>query len=86
MLIWLHLQWVRFLRFMVSAMAAVVVRCVDPGLVASNLRTTTGDAHVVLALNERELDVLVAQLRDAKVEMRRWRRDNPVPGTAWYPQ
>lgn len=69
----------------VVVMAAVVVRCVDPGLGVFNLRTTTGDAHVVLALNERELDVLVAQVRDAKAEMRRWRRDNPVPG-AWYPQ
>lgn len=69
----------------VVVMAAVVVRCVDPGLGVFNLRATTGDAHVVLALNERELDVLVAQARDAKAEMRRWRRDNPVPG-AWCPQ
>lgn len=66
-------------------MAAVVVQCVDPGLGVFNLRTTTGDAHVVLAFNEADLDRLMAQARDAKAEMRRWRRDNPAPG-AWYPQ
>lgn len=69
----------------VVVMATVVVRCVNPGLGVFNLQTTTGDAHVVLALNERELDVLVAAMSAAKAEMRRWRRDNPVPDS-WYPQ
>ena len=55
-------------------MAAVVVQCVDPGLGVFNLRATTGDAHVVLAFNEAELDRLMAQARDARADMVRRRR------------
>ena len=60
----------------VVVMAFARIECVDAGLGLFNLRTTTGDAHVVLAFNETELDRLVAQVRDAKASMLRWRREN----------
>ena len=66
-------------------MSSLRVECENPSLGLFNLRTQTGNAFVVLALSESELDALVAQARDAKATMQRWRRDNPVPG-AWYPQ
>lgn len=60
----------------VVVMAFARIECVDAGLGLFNLRATTGDAHVVLAFNETELDRLMAQARDAKVSMLRWRREN----------
>lgn len=53
-------------------MTAVIVRCVEPSLGVYNLRATTGDAHVVLAVSEDELKRLLALARDARAERRRW--------------
>lgn len=58
----------------VVVMAFARIECVEPGLGIFNLRTTTGDSHVVLAFNENELDRLMASARDAKTDMVRRRR------------
>lgn len=53
----------------VVVMAFARIECVDAGLGLFNLRATTGNAHVVLAFNETELDRLMAQARDARADM-----------------
>lgn len=53
-------------------MTAVSVQCVNPNFGLYNLRATTGDAHVVLAVSEDELASLIAAARDARAERARW--------------
>lgn len=54
----------------------VTVQCYSPEVGVFSVFIQTGDARVEAFVSEKELDAIVAQARDAKVSMLRWRREN----------
>lgn len=59
----------------VVVMRRFTVRCYSPVVGVFIVFMQTGDARVEAFVNEEELDTIVAQARDAKASMLRWRRD-----------
>lgn len=57
-------------------MRRFTVRCYSPEVGVFSVFIQTGDARVEAFVSEKELDAIVAQARDAKVSMLRWRREN----------
>lgn len=53
----------------------VKVQCYSPEVGVFSVFLQTGDARVEAFVSEEELDAIVAQARDAKASMLRWRRD-----------
>ena len=53
----------------------VKVQCYSPEVGVFSVFMQTGDARVETFVSEEELDAIVAQARDAKASMLRWRRD-----------
>lgn len=59
----------------VVVMRRFTVRCCSPEVGVFSVFLQTGDARVEAFVSEEELDAIVAQARDAKATMLRWRRD-----------
>ena len=57
-------------------MRRFTVRCYSPVVGVFSVFMQTGDARVEAFVSEEELDAIVAQARDAKASMLRWRREN----------